>query len=33
MKKKTARVLWTLLGIIGIIAMIFFTILPALQPR
>jgi hypothetical protein len=31
MKHKTAKQLWTLIAIIGIAAMLFFTLLPALQ--
>jgi hypothetical protein len=31
MKRKTIKALWTVVAIIGIIAMIMFTILPAFQ--
>lgn len=31
MKHKTIKSLWVLVAIIGILAMLFFTILPALQ--
>lgn len=31
MKQKTIKSLWTLTAIIGIIAMVLFTILPAFQ--
>jgi len=31
MKKKTKKALWVILAIIGILAMLFFTIAPAFQ--
>jgi len=31
MKHKTIKQLWTVIAVIGIIAMIFFTILPIFQ--
>ncbi len=31
MKPKTLKSLWTVIAIVGIIAMLFFTIAPALQ--
>ena len=31
MKPKTTKALWTVLAIVGILAMLFFTVAPALQ--